>query len=119
MADVFDVIVVGGGIVGCAVVWEMTSYGYKCLLLEKNENLVSEASSGNRFVPYTIGCFCPLLNKNKKREKNDCKRYTTTKQNNRRANLFKIQLKIQRRSFRIWIDFCTYSNDYLDKDKEC
>lgn len=69
MADVFDVIVVGGGIVGCAVVWEMTSYGYKCLLLEKNENLVSEASSGNRFVPYTIGCFCPLLNKNKKERK--------------------------------------------------
>lgn len=69
MADVFDVIVVGGGIVGCAVVWEMTSYGYKCLLLEKNENLVSEASSGNRFVPYTIGCFCPLLNKNKKKRK--------------------------------------------------
>lgn len=89
MADVFDVIVVGGGIVGCAVVWEMTSYGYKCLLLEKNENLVSEASSGNRFVPYTTGCFCPLLKKIK-REKNDCKRYTTTKQNNRRANLFKI-----------------------------
>ena len=48
MADVFDVIVVGGGIVGCAVVWEMTSHGYKCLLLEKNEDLVSEASSGNR-----------------------------------------------------------------------
>lgn len=69
MADVFDVIVVGGGIVGCAVVWEMTSYGYKCLLLEKNENLVSEASSGNRFVPYTIGCFCPLLNENKKERK--------------------------------------------------
>lgn len=44
-------------------------------------------------MPYTTGCFCPLLNKNKKREKNDCKRYTTTKQNNRKANLFKIQLK--------------------------
>uniref|UniRef100_K1PMN0 FAD dependent oxidoreductase domain-containing protein n=1 Tax=Magallana gigas TaxID=29159 RepID=K1PMN0_MAGGI len=53
MADVFDVIVVGGGIVGCAVVWEMTSYGYKCLLLEKNENLVSEASSGNSGMLHT------------------------------------------------------------------
>lgn len=69
MADVFDVIVVGGGIVGCAVVWEMTSYGYKCLLLEKNENLVSEASSGNRFVPYTIGCFAHSLIKIKKERK--------------------------------------------------
>lgn len=48
MADIFDVIVVGGGVVGCAVVWEMTSRGYRCLLLEKNENLISEASSGNR-----------------------------------------------------------------------
>nr|XP_022333845.1 uncharacterized protein LOC111130873 [Crassostrea virginica] len=53
MADVFDVIVVGGGIVGCAVVWEMTSHGYKCLLLEKNEDLVSEASSGNSGMLHT------------------------------------------------------------------
>lgn len=93
MADVFDVIVVGGGIVGCAVVWEMTSYGYKCLLLEKNENLVSEASSGNRFVPYTIGCFCPLLNENKKERKMIAK---DTQQQNKitgEQTFFKIQLK--------------------------
>ncbi|XP_056022595.1 glycerol 3-phosphate dehydrogenase-like isoform X2 [Ostrea edulis] len=53
MADIFDVIVVGGGVVGCAVVWEMTSRGYRCLLLEKNENLISEASSGNSGMLHT------------------------------------------------------------------
>ncbi|XP_062588194.1 glycerol 3-phosphate dehydrogenase-like [Saccostrea cucullata] len=53
MAGVFDVIIVGGGVVGCAVIWDMTSHGYKCLLLEKNENLVSEASSGNSGMLHT------------------------------------------------------------------
>ncbi|XP_061174160.1 glycerol 3-phosphate dehydrogenase-like [Saccostrea echinata] len=53
MADVSDVIVVGGGVVGCAIIWELTSRGYECLLLEKNENLVSEASSGNSGMLHT------------------------------------------------------------------
>lgn len=69
MVDVFDVIVVGGGIVGCVVVWDMMLYGYKCFLLEKNENLVLEVSFGNRFVLYIIGCFCLFFNKNKKERK--------------------------------------------------
>lgn len=48
---------------GNDVIWlQMSPAGEK-------RNLVSEASSGNRFVPYTIGCFCPLLNKNKKERK--------------------------------------------------
>jgi len=50
MQDQFDVIIIGGGVCGCACVFELSSRGYSCLLLEKNDSLVDEASSGNRFV---------------------------------------------------------------------
>lgn len=43
-----DVAIVGGGIVGCSVLFELDRLGYNCVLLEKNDNLVSEASGGNR-----------------------------------------------------------------------
>lgn len=50
MTEVYDVTVVGGGVIGCSVLQALTARGYKCILLEKNENLVSGASSGNRSV---------------------------------------------------------------------
>ena len=50
MAGAYDVAIVGGGIVGCSVFFELDRVGYSCVLLEKNENLLSEASSGNRYV---------------------------------------------------------------------
>ncbi|KAL4220018.1 hypothetical protein ACF0H5_020430 [Mactra antiquata] len=43
----YDVAVIGGGVVGCAVTFELTRHGFSCLLLEKNSTLVSEASAGN------------------------------------------------------------------------
>ena len=46
--DIFDVCIVGGGVVGCSCLFDLTNQGFRCLLLEKNSNLVSEASSGNR-----------------------------------------------------------------------
>jgi glycine/D-amino acid oxidase-like deaminating enzyme len=47
---IYDVVIVGGGVVGCAVLHELTNYGYKCLLVEKENALLSGASSGNRYV---------------------------------------------------------------------
>ena len=47
---VYDVIIVGGGVVGCAIAYTLSEQGYKCLLLEKEKYLVAGASSGNRFV---------------------------------------------------------------------
>ena len=48
--DVYDVAIIGGGIVGCASLFHFTNMGYKCVLLEKNKHLVTGASAGNRFV---------------------------------------------------------------------
>ena len=49
-SSVYEVIIVGGGVVGGAIVYELTLQGYRCLLLEKACHLVSGASSGNRCV---------------------------------------------------------------------
>ena len=47
MADIYDVLIIGSGAVGCAVAREMALLGQKCILLEKNLDVISEASSGN------------------------------------------------------------------------
>ena len=46
---IFDVVVIGGGIVGCSILDNLTDAGYKCHLVEKREHLVQGASSGNRY----------------------------------------------------------------------
>ena len=45
--EVFDVLVIGCGAVGAAVAREMTLLGKTCMVLEKNEDVLSEASSRN------------------------------------------------------------------------
>ena len=55
----FDVAVVGGGVVGCAVLQEFSSLGLRCVLCEKEKNLVSGASSGNSGTLHT-GFDAPL-----------------------------------------------------------
>ena len=45
--QVFDVLIVGCGAVGAAVARKMTLLGQKCIVLEKNLDVLSEASSGN------------------------------------------------------------------------
>ena len=45
--QVFDVLIVGGGAVGVAVAREMTLLGKRCVICEKNVDVLSEASSGN------------------------------------------------------------------------
>ena len=50
----WDAIVVGGGVVGCAVLRELTiRLGLRCLLLEASPHLVAGASSGNTGIACT------------------------------------------------------------------
>ncbi|XP_046544009.1 uncharacterized protein MG039 homolog isoform X2 [Haliotis rubra] len=51
--EVFDVILIGGGVVGCATAFHLANMGYSCALLEKNDNVLSEASSGNSGMLHT------------------------------------------------------------------
>ena len=56
----FDVVIIGCGAVGAAVAREMTLLGQKCLVLEKNANVLDEASSGNTgHLVRTIFCVVP------------------------------------------------------------
>lgn len=59
MESVYDVVIIGGGIVGCSQVFTLTRLGYRCLLLEKEAHLVSMASSGNSGMLHT-GFDAPL-----------------------------------------------------------
>ena len=43
-----DVAVIGGGVVGISILYELTLRGYRCVLLEKSKHLAAAASSGNR-----------------------------------------------------------------------
>ncbi|WP_413705268.1 NAD(P)/FAD-dependent oxidoreductase [Pseudomonas sp. Pseusp16] len=51
--DVYDVIVVGGGVVGCALVRRFTLEGARVLLLEKSSDILSGASKGNSAILHT------------------------------------------------------------------
>ena len=45
----YDVAVIGGGVIGCAVLNALTENGLTCVMCERNSDLVAEASSGNRY----------------------------------------------------------------------
>ena len=47
MSQVYDVLIVGCGAVGCAVAREMSLYGKRVVVCEKNGDVLTEASSGN------------------------------------------------------------------------
>ena len=57
MDEVFDVLIIGCGAVGAAVAREMTLIGQKCIVLEKNMDVLSEASSGNTGHLVSISSF--------------------------------------------------------------
>ena len=48
--EMYDVAIIGGGVMGCAIVRELTLQGYKCVILEQHSNLLTGASAGNRYV---------------------------------------------------------------------
>lgn len=49
----FDVAVIGGGVVGCAVLRALTLAGLKCLLLERGPDLLAGASKANSAILHT------------------------------------------------------------------
>ncbi|MFO1435014.1 MAG: NAD(P)/FAD-dependent oxidoreductase [Gammaproteobacteria bacterium] len=49
----FDVAVIGGGVVGCAIVRRMALCGLKSILLEKGHDILSGASKGNSAILHT------------------------------------------------------------------
>jgi len=49
----FDAIIIGGGVVGCAVFRELTSKSIRCVLCEQNDDILSGASSGNSGTLHT------------------------------------------------------------------
>ncbi|ESP05638.1 hypothetical protein LOTGIDRAFT_152500 [Lottia gigantea] len=58
----YDVVIIGGGVVGCATLFILSQDGYKCLLVEKNPEILSEASSGNSGMLHT-GFDAPINSK--------------------------------------------------------
>jgi glycerol-3-phosphate dehydrogenase len=50
---VFDLAVIGGGVVGCAILRRMTLCGLKSVLLEKGHDILSGASKGNSAILHT------------------------------------------------------------------
>ncbi|SQC92254.1 sn-glycerol-3-phosphate dehydrogenase subunit A [Cedecea neteri] len=48
-----DVVVIGGGVVGCAVFRRFTLMGARTLLLEKGEDILSGASKANSAILHT------------------------------------------------------------------
>lgn len=52
-ADVYDVAIIGGGVVGCATARRFTLEGARVLLLEKGTDILSGASKGNSAILHT------------------------------------------------------------------
>ncbi|RPJ01693.1 MAG: FAD-dependent oxidoreductase, partial [Candidatus Aminicenantes bacterium] len=48
--SIYDVVVIGGGVVGCAVLRELSRYDLKLLLLEREADLAEGISKGNSGV---------------------------------------------------------------------
>jgi glycerol-3-phosphate dehydrogenase len=49
----YDVVVIGGGIVGCAVLWELAKYDLKLLLLERGPDVATGISKANSGILHT------------------------------------------------------------------
>lgn len=49
----YDLIVIGGGVVGCAILRAATLQGYKCCLVEAQADLLSQASGSNSGIACT------------------------------------------------------------------
>lgn len=51
--DVFDVVIIGGGVVGLAILRAATLAGHKCAVIERDSYILSGASSGNSGIVCT------------------------------------------------------------------
>ena len=50
LKDIYKVAVIGGGVVGCAILRQLTLSGIECILLERAPCPLSGASGGMRFT---------------------------------------------------------------------
>ena len=50
----YDVLVIGGGVVGCAVLRAATLAGWKCILVENETDLLSHARYGSLSLFYSF-----------------------------------------------------------------
>ncbi|MCY6381922.1 NAD(P)/FAD-dependent oxidoreductase [Hoeflea prorocentri] len=53
LSDVYDVVIVGGGVVGCAIARRMTLEGWRVVLTEKAPDILDGASKGNSAILHT------------------------------------------------------------------
>jgi len=51
--EIFDIAVIGGGVVGCAIFKEFSSQGAKTIILEKENDILEGASKGNSAILHT------------------------------------------------------------------
>jgi glycerol-3-phosphate dehydrogenase len=51
--SVYDIAIMGGGVVGCAILRRLTLDGLRCVLLEKGADILSGASKGNSALLHT------------------------------------------------------------------
>ena len=49
----YDIIIIGSGVIGCAVVRELSKYNAKILVLEKNEDVCSGTSKANSGIVHS------------------------------------------------------------------
>ena len=50
---IYDVIIVGGGVIGCAIARELSKYKLRTVLLEKNNDVCNETSAANRAIVHS------------------------------------------------------------------
>lgn len=59
MSQVFDVIVIGGGIVGCAIAWYLAHFDLTILLLEKEKDVCCGVSKANTGIIHSRSYWTP------------------------------------------------------------
>ena len=50
---IYDVIIVGGGVIGCAIARELSKYKLRTVLLEKNNDVCNETSAANSAIVHS------------------------------------------------------------------
>ena len=59
MSEKFDVIVIGGGVVGCAIAWYLAHFDLQILLLEKELDVCSGVSKANTGIIHSRSYWTP------------------------------------------------------------
>ena len=50
---IYDVIIVGGGVIGCAIARELSKYKLRTVLVEKNNDVCNETSAANSAIVHS------------------------------------------------------------------